>query len=84
MNVPLILPICSVQSDFEVSINDVRNGIVPEDTFWLSCYKSGSESVHGEVHLELNERNRDVVDYTGRKGVTFKERTEVSATTGPF
>ena len=78
MSEPLTLPICSVQPDFEVSVNDVRDGIVPEETFWLSCYKTGTQSVHGEVHLALNESNRDIVDFTGRKGVRFQGKANVS------
>ncbi|KAI0346185.1 WD40 repeat-like protein [Trametopsis cervina] len=73
---PLILPICSVQPDFNVSIRDVNDGFVTEETFWVSCYKAGEESVHGEVHASLNERDRNKVDYDGRKGVAFKAGTE--------
>ena len=66
-----MLPIATVQTDFESLLTDVRDGIVPEDTFWVSCYKTGEQSVHGKVHLALNERDRDVVDYGGQGGVNF-------------
>jgi proteasomal ATPase-associated factor 1 len=78
MDTPLILPICTVQPDFETSIRDVNDGFVPEDKFWVSCYKAGEESVHGEVHVSLNERDRNVVDFVGRKGIAFKAANEVS------
>ena len=80
MDTPYVLPICSVQPDFETSVSDVRDGIVPEETFWLSCYKAGEKSVHGKVHVSLNERDRNTVDYEGSGGVAFRERSEVSST----
>ena len=62
---PIVLPIATVQTDFESLIDDVFSGLVPEDKFWLSCYKSGEQSVHGKVHLSLNERDRILVDFRG-------------------
>lgn len=56
-----LLPICTIQPDFPDVLNDVRNGAVPEDTFWLSCYKDGEPSVHAKVHANLDERDRDLV-----------------------
>ena len=78
MDSPIILPICTVQPDFDVSVRDVNDGLVPEDKFWVSCYKAGEESVHGEVHVSLNERDYDLVNFKGEKGVSFKAGTEVS------
>lgn len=66
---PIILPICTVQPDFESLITDVKDGIVPEETFWVSCYNSGEESVHGKAHIVLDESNRDTVLYEGQSGV---------------
>lgn len=77
MDAPYILPICSVQPDFEISVNDIRDGIVPEETFWLSCYKAGEDSVHGKVRLSLNERDRNIIKYEGLDGVAFAEGSEV-------
>ncbi|KAJ3556612.1 hypothetical protein NM688_g1932 [Phlebia brevispora] len=68
---PIFLPIATIQTDFQTSIDDVFNGLVPEDKFWLSCYKTGEQSVHGKVHLTLNERDRNLVDYEGVDGVEF-------------
>ena len=44
---------------------------MPEEKFWVSCYKTGEESVHGKVHMALNERNRDLLEYEGQGGVVF-------------
>lgn len=68
---PIILPIVTVQPDFESLVTDVKDGIVPEEKFWVSCYKTGEDSVHGKVHLALNERNRDLLEYEGQGGVEF-------------
>ncbi|THH00077.1 hypothetical protein EW026_g2405 [Hermanssonia centrifuga] len=68
----ITLPICTIQTDFKSLIEDVRNGAVPEDTFWISCYKTGEPSVHGKVHLTLNEIDRDLVVYEGTEGVEFE------------
>ena len=70
---PIVLPIATVQTDFESLIDDVFSGLVPEDKFWLSCYKSGEQSVHGKVHLSLNERDRNLVDFRGDAGLEFKK-----------
>jgi hypothetical protein len=68
---PIVLPISTVQTDFESLITDVRDGIVPEETFWVSCYKTGEDSVHGKARVVLSERNREIVEYEGQKGVQF-------------
>ena len=75
---PILLPIATIQTDFQSLINDVLVGLIPEDSFWLSCYKTGEQSVHGKVHLALNEHDRDVVDFTGVGGVQFARESEVS------
>ncbi|OJT06388.1 Proteasomal ATPase-associated factor 1 [Trametes pubescens] len=67
-----VLPICTVQHDFNVVVKDVRDGLVPEDTFWVSCYKFGEPSVHGKAVAALDEHNRNLVLYQGRDGVDFK------------
>ncbi len=78
MDSPLILPICTVQPDFDVSVRDVDEGLVPEEKFWLSWYKSGEESVHGQVSVSLNENDRSLLEYNGLKGVAFNAGSEVS------
>ena len=72
------LPISSIQPDFEAVINEVKEGIVPEDSFWLSFYKSGETSVHGKVTLTLDEKDRNLVLYEGKDGVVFNNRGNVS------
>ncbi|KAI0703818.1 WD40-repeat-containing domain protein [Cytidiella melzeri] len=76
MDTPLILPICSVQPDFQSSVRDVNDGFVPEEKFWVSFYKTGEDSVHGEVHVSLNDRDRNLVVFNGRKGISFKAGAE--------
>lgn len=73
-----VLPICTVQHDFNVVVKDVIDGLVPEDTFWVSCYKFGEPSVHGKAVAALDEHNRNLVLYQGRDGVDFKATEDVS------
>jgi proteasomal ATPase-associated factor 1 len=56
-----ILPIATIQPDFNTVIDEVRTGVVPFDTFWVSCYKTSEPSVHAKVHVELDENDRDLV-----------------------
>ncbi|KAH9912264.1 WD40 repeat-like protein [Amylocystis lapponica] len=39
--IPILLPVSTIQSDFLSIVADVRNGLIPDDSFWLSCYKVG-------------------------------------------
>ena len=80
---PLLLPVCSVQPDFLTVISDVNQGLVPEETFWLSCYKSGEPSVHGKVYTTLDEINRNLVRFQGREGVELTCSGEVSYSYSP-
>ncbi|KAI0352369.1 WD40 repeat-like protein [Trametes cingulata] len=68
-----VLPICTVQHDFQAVVKEVLDGIVPEDTFWVSCYKYGEPSVHGKAVAALDEHNRDLVLYQGRDGIQFRD-----------
>lgn len=74
----IALPIATVQPDFEAIVHDVFSGLVPEEKFWLSCYKTGEESVHGKVHLALNESDRNLLDFGGQGGITFEKGSDVS------
>ncbi|KAH9936602.1 WD40-repeat-containing domain protein [Fomitopsis serialis] len=80
---PLILPICTAQPDFLSVISDVHEGLVPEDTFWLSCYKFGEPSVHGKVYATLDEVNRDLVRLEGRNGVELRSREALYSASCP-
>lgn len=72
------LPISTIQPDFESVINDVKEGLLPEDSFWLSFYKSGEPSVHGKISLSLDEKNRNLILYEGKDGTVFDHRGKVS------
>ncbi|THH27144.1 hypothetical protein EUX98_g7041 [Antrodiella citrinella] len=72
MNPPIHLPIVTIQPDFEQVISDINSGLVPNESFWISCYKSGETTVHGKVHATLDERDRNLVRFEGQGGVDFK------------
>lgn len=75
----IILPVCTIQHDFQTAvISDVLDGTLPEDKFWVSCYKHGEPSVHGKVSATLDEQNRDLVLFVACDGVEFKDYGKVS------
>ena len=59
MSVSHFLPIITVQPSFQDVISDVKAGQVPDDSFWVSCYKNGSASVHERIQVDLDEVHRD-------------------------
>jgi hypothetical protein len=69
---PISLPIATVQHDFETVMTDVREGTVPSEDFWISCYHQNEPSVHGKVRAELDERDRRLVLLEGRDGVKIE------------
>ncbi|RDB18148.1 Proteasomal ATPase-associated factor 1 [Hypsizygus marmoreus] len=61
MSSSLMLPVITIDPTFPSVIQDVQNGILPSEKFWLSCYKTSQPSVHAKVIAELDEVNRDLV-----------------------
>ncbi|KAF8587734.1 WD40 repeat-like protein [Ramaria rubella] len=47
----IILPQVTIQHDFQTVIAEVQEAIIPEEPFWISCYKQGHPSVHGRVKV---------------------------------
>jgi proteasomal ATPase-associated factor 1 len=45
----IILPQIAIQHDFQTVIAEVKEGIIPQESFWVSCYKESS--VHGRVNV---------------------------------
>lgn len=76
---PIILPIITIQDDFTSVISDVREGLVPDDQFWLSCYKLNEPSVHGKIHVALDEMDRNAVVLEGTDGTDLKSHGRVSS-----
>lgn len=76
---PITLPVCTIQHDFQAVVKDVHDGLVPNDHFWISCYKDGEPSVHGKAVASLDEQNRDLVLYEGHGGVGLKDYGKVSS-----
>lgn len=75
---PIVLPICTIQHDFQAVVQDILDGTVPDDKFWISCYKLGEESVHGKATVTLDENDRDLLLFEGRDGVGMKDYGKVS------
>ena len=74
---PIILPIVSIQHDFQTVISDVKDNTVAEEAFWVSCYKTGQTSVHGKVHVSLAER---AMILQSKNGIQFEKANGVSTT----
>ena len=75
----IVLPICTVQHDFQAVVKDISDVLVPEDKFWVSCYKQGDSSVHGHVTAALDDHDRNKMLFEGHDGVAFKEHGKVSS-----
>jgi proteasomal ATPase-associated factor 1 len=65
---PLTLPVVTIQNTFQEVIQEVLDGIIPSDKFWVSCYKSSESSVHAKVHAELDEFDRNLVNLSPTEG----------------
>ena len=57
----LSLPVVSVQNTFSQVNQEVEDGLIPEDKFWVSCYKNSEPSVHAKVNAELDHLDRSLV-----------------------
>ena len=65
---PLTLPVVTIQHTFPEVIQEVLDGIIPSDKFWVSCYKTSETSVHAKVLVELDEIDRDLVNLSPVEG----------------
>ncbi|KJA26658.1 hypothetical protein HYPSUDRAFT_52490 [Hypholoma sublateritium FD-334 SS-4] len=57
----LTLPVASIQNTFPEVLQEVEDGIIQSDKFWVSCYKTSERSVHAKVSAELDDRDRNLV-----------------------
>lgn len=57
----MILPVITIDPSFPAAIQDVDSGIIPSETFWISCYRESQPSVHGRIEVELDEVDRNLV-----------------------
>lgn len=73
MSGPSKLPVVTIQPTFLEVIGEVRSGIVPSDTFWLSGYKPTEPSIHSKVRVTLDEVNRDVIHLEPSGGFEIKD-----------
>jgi proteasomal ATPase-associated factor 1 len=80
---PIFLSITTVQHDFETVVTDVREGTVPSEDFWISCYHQNEPSVHGKVRAELDEKERHLVSLKGRDGVQIERGEQVRFGSNP-
>lgn len=65
---PLSLPVVTIQNTFPEVIQEVFDGIIPFENFWVSCYKTSETSVHAKVHAELDQIDRNLVKLSPVEG----------------
>ncbi|KAH0586417.1 Proteasomal ATPase-associated factor 1 [Termitomyces sp. J132] len=58
---PITLPVVTIDPTYPTVIQDVFSGVVPSETFWISCYKASHPSVHAKIRAELHAKDRDRV-----------------------
>ncbi|KAG0191573.1 hypothetical protein DFQ28_011549 [Apophysomyces sp. BC1034] len=67
-----VLPYVSIQPDWDKVVKDVMGHTVPEDSFWISCYRQGEQSVHAKVivkHDKLEGRDGIHVDWVNSRSL---------------
>jgi len=57
----LSLPVISIQNTFPQVIQEVEDGLIPDDKFWVSCYKNSEPSIHAKINAELDHLDRNLV-----------------------
>lgn len=73
----IILPQITIQHDFQTVIAEVQEAVIPEEPFWISCYKHDQQSVHGKV--TVRRRNDGLVDLIP-DGIEFHKGDHVRLT----
>ncbi|GES75280.1 proteasomal ATPase-associated factor 1-like [Rhizophagus clarus] len=73
----------TVQSDWVEVISDVLRGTVASESFWVSCYRKGSASVHGSVQVKKSLVESHSVELTG-KDETRNYETIIKGTKATF
>ena len=54
----IILPQVTIQHDFQTVIAEVQEAVIPEEPFWISCYKHDHQSVHAKVNVRRGNDGR--------------------------
>lgn len=72
------LPIITAQSDFLVTIEEVKEGLIEEGSFWVSCYRDGHPTVHEDVKVSINETDRDEILLKPKNASITIDRLQVS------
>jgi proteasomal ATPase-associated factor 1 len=71
----ILLPQVTIQHDFQTVIAEVQEAVIPEEPFWISCYKQDHQSVHSKVRVQ--RRNDGRVDLIPDRGIEFQKGEHV-------
>ncbi|KAF8987771.1 WD40-repeat-containing domain protein [Cyathus striatus] len=74
MSSPIPLPTITIQPTFLTVLNEVYNGIIPSEKFWVSCYAPTLPSEHAKVLAELDEVDRERVNLSSVEGSSSVKR----------
>ncbi|KAF8980177.1 WD40-repeat-containing domain protein [Cyathus striatus] len=74
MSSPIPLPTITIQPTFLTVLNEVYNGIIPSEKFWVSCYAPTLPSEHAKVLAELDEVDRERVNLSTAEGSSSIKR----------
>ncbi|KAF7313182.1 WD40 repeat-like protein [Mycena kentingensis (nom. inval.)] len=72
MSTPTNLPILALQPTFPEVVADVLNGVVADESFWLSCYTEAPTGLHAKVRVSLDETDRSLVRLDANEGFQVK------------
>jgi proteasomal ATPase-associated factor 1 len=59
---PQTVPVVTVQPSIGEVLQEVQEGLVPSDKFWVSCYRASETTIHSKITAELDEVDRDLVN----------------------
>lgn len=77
-----ILPYITVQHDLQEVIQDVADGTIGAEPFWVSVYREGSTSVHGKVLAKASMEKENQVDLEAQGDIDFERQTSSSFLVG--
>ncbi|GAA5815955.1 hypothetical protein MFLAVUS_009474 [Mucor flavus] len=63
------LPFISVQADWDEVVREVDSNTIPEGSFWIACYLTGKQSVHGSVLVKRTPENE--IELEGKDGFSI-------------
>lgn len=74
----VILPYITVQHDLQEVIQDVSDGTIGAEAFWVSVYRKDSPSVHGKVMVKASMESENQAELEPQGDFDFQRQTSSS------